>query len=131
MSDREENSVIAALSKLFDQYQIDIMIETGRRLTVDAGAPVLRQGYDGKVLLVLVGGTAVVTRDGERVAELGPGDVFGEGAALSWHQRNAAVTAETDLELLGFTAGNVATLLRRAPNIGNRLRQLADDRLPT
>lgn len=55
------------------------------------GASIVRQGEDGDRFFVLINGRAMVTVEGEEVAELHPGDQFGEIAILHNVRRQADV----------------------------------------
>ena len=69
-------------------------------------------------------GTASVSRDGEAVGSLGPGDTFGEVALLGDDVvRTATVTATTDMTLEVMTPAEMREMLDRAPQIADRLQQ--------
>jgi CRP-like cAMP-binding protein len=70
------------------------------RLRVLEGEVILREGRLGRELYVILEGTVVVTRGGRAIAERGPGDYFGELAAIDAAPRNATVTAKTALDVL-------------------------------
>jgi MFS family permease len=69
---------------------------------VPAGAAVITEGEPGDRYLVIVSGTAEVSRRGRHVARLGPGAGFGEIALLRDVPRTATVRAVDDLELLAL-----------------------------
>ncbi len=55
---------------------------------------IIRQGDPGDRFYILLEGTVRVVRDGETVAELGPGDFFGETALLLDMPRNATIQVD-------------------------------------
>jgi len=98
------------------------------------GHRVTLEGLRGSDFYVIANGQAGVFADGRRVAELGPGDCFGEMAVLSDGMRSATVTAETPLRCLVLSNDGLEKLLVQHPRLGvnllrvvvARLRQLAD-----
>lgn len=63
------------------------------------GTEVLRQGEEGTDVHLVLDGVLDVMVDGDVVAELGPGAVLGERAALEGGRRSATVTARTPVRL--------------------------------
>jgi CRP-like cAMP-binding protein len=55
----------------------------------------ITQGEDATQVYLILDGTFVVERDGEQVAEIGPGAVVGERAALEGGVRTATLRATT------------------------------------
>ena len=74
-------------------------------------------------------GTAEVTRDGEVVRTLGPGDVFGEVAVLASGRRTATVTATSAMTLIAVFKRDVWRLEQHSPEAAERLRALVEERL--
>ena len=70
------------------------------RIQVASGEVVAREGRIGREFFLILSGTAAVTQRGRRINTLGPGDFFGELAALDPGPRNATVAALSDLDLL-------------------------------
>jgi CRP-like cAMP-binding protein len=106
-----------------------------RERHVSRGEVATRRWDADRDFCVVLDGTAVVERDGERLAELGPGDFFGEVAALDWgaghgHARSATVTATAPLRLLVLSPTSFDQLLRLDADLRERIesavrRQLA------
>ena len=82
-----------------------------------AGDLVIKQGEEGDYFYVVTDGRCAVTREtplnkeGIRLAELGPGDTFGEEALISDAQRNATVTMLTDGSLMRLKKEDFQTLM--------------------
>jgi CRP-like cAMP-binding protein len=80
--------------------QLEAVGRLADNLTVQPGELLTREGRIDREFFVIVSGEATVTRGGEWVADLGPGDFFGELAAIDPGPRNATVTASSVLEVL-------------------------------
>ncbi len=77
-----------------------------------SGASIIRQGDDGDRFFVLVDGRAVVCVEGEAVAELRPGDQFGEIAILHDVRRQADVVAASQASTLSVHRDALVPALR-------------------
>jgi CRP-like cAMP-binding protein len=88
-----------------------------QRINYRAGDIVIKQGTEGDYFYVVVAGKCVVTREtplnkeGIKLAELGPGDSFGEEALIAEAKRNATVTMSTDGTLMRLGKNDFQTLL--------------------
>ena len=71
------------------------------------GDVLVEQGSPGESLFLLLDGVVRVTVDGEPVAELGPGAVMGERAALEGGVRTATVTAVTPVRVAAVPVADV------------------------
>jgi hypothetical protein len=101
---------------------------------VAAGTTVVQRWEAAREFFVVLDGTVSVLLDDEVVTILGPGDFFGELAALDWgagygYPRLATVVAASDLRLLVFDEGALPALLRAFPLVEERIRASARDRL--
>jgi CRP-like cAMP-binding protein len=79
-----------------------------------------REGQPAHQFFVVVEGEARVTKGGEHVRTLGPGDFFGDLALLDRAPRNATVTALTRMRVLEITKEPIEALLRRSPELLQR-----------
>jgi CRP-like cAMP-binding protein len=76
-----------------------LILEHGAWLTPVPGDELITQGEPGDAFYAIGAGQVDVTRDGDPVASLGPGDHFGEVALLTDEPRNATVTAHTAMRV--------------------------------
>jgi CRP/FNR family cyclic AMP-dependent transcriptional regulator len=95
---------------------------------VPEGEVVLEEGGFSRELLAIEDGTAEVTRDGERIADLGAGDVFGEAGMLDDEMRSATVTATSRLKLISLGHFEVQRLKKDAPEVYGRIEALVEER---
>jgi CRP-like cAMP-binding protein len=96
---------------------------------LEKGTVVVKEGAFGQEFFILVSGTAKVTRKGKTVANLGPGDFFGEIALLHNAPRNATVTATSDVDALVVSHRDFTSLLATAPQIQAKVLQALAERL--
>ena len=97
-------------------------------LKVDAGRHLAEQGDYAYELYVIEDGKADVLQDGEKIAELGPGEFFGEMGVLENAPRNATVVAATPMTLLTLLTWDVKRLERQAPEAVAQLERVIDQR---
>jgi CRP-like cAMP-binding protein len=102
-------------------------------LTVQAdlskGTVMTRQGAVGGLAYLIATGQAEVTRDGKRIARLGPGDVVGELSLIDGRRRSATVTATTDLQVLELDRKDLLTLMKKAPPVVRKLLEALAQRV--
>jgi CRP-like cAMP-binding protein len=91
-------------------------------------AEIIRESDFSRALLAIEEGTARVTRGGEHIANLGPGDIFGEVGVLNDALRNATVNATSRLKLIIMDQLEVQRLKQTAPEIYARIEKLAEER---
>jgi CRP-like cAMP-binding protein len=90
-------------------------------VTIPEGRDLMRQDEIGRECYVLVDGTATVTRNGRRVATLGPGSYFGELSLLDKGPRTATVTAATPLTVLVLGPREFSSVLESVPGLAQKL----------
>ena len=86
-----------------------------------AGHGILTEGMSGPEFFVILEGTASVHIDGDAVATLGPGDFFGEVAALDGGPRTASVRAETRLRCVTLPVNGLRQFLLEHPVVAVNL----------
>lgn len=88
---------------------------------VPDGHELTREGERGREFFVLVEGTATVQRGGAKVADLGPGDWFGEIALLTYKRRSATVTATSPIRMLAITDRDFRRVVETTPRVALRV----------
>jgi CRP/FNR family transcriptional regulator len=99
-----------------------------------SGEVIFREGDNGDTCYVVEHGSVRVTRnhsDGRTItlAELRPGDLFGELAMFDSERRSATVEAAEDTSGVALLAGDLRRLLLRHPEISIKLLSAFADRL--
>jgi CRP/FNR family transcriptional regulator, cyclic AMP receptor protein len=97
-------------------------------LSVSEGKDLVEEGDYAYDLFFIQDGTAEVRHDGQTVAQLGPGDFFGEMGVLKNEQRNATVTAKTPMRLLTLSHWDVSRLRKTAPEVLEQLQGVLQER---
>ena len=97
-------------------------------VSVEKGRELVREGDFSYEFMAIEEGEAEVTRGGEHVADLGPGDFFGEMGLLEKTLRNATVTAKTPVRLITLTGWDLKRGERSAPQAMERIRTVLEER---
>lgn len=99
------------------------------QVDVSAGKVLVDQGKVGHEFFLIVSGSASVRRNGDIVAELGPGKYFGEMALLDRGPRSASVVADTDMSLLVLGQREFTGLLDTVPGLAYKILTIMARRL--
>ena len=78
---------------------------------------------------VIEDGAAEVRKDGERIAELGPGDFFGEIGLLETDRRTASVVATTPMRVIVMFQREFKQMEREMPAVATLIRSAIRARL--
>ncbi len=100
-------------------------------VSVEQGRELVREGDFSYEFMAIEEGEAEVTRGGEHLADLGPGDFFGEMGLLEKTLRNATVTAKTPVRLVTLTGWDLKRMERAAPVAMERIRSVLEERRQT
>jgi CRP/FNR family transcriptional regulator, cyclic AMP receptor protein len=96
----------------------------------DAGDVLVREGDYSYEFVAIEEGGAKVTRGGETVAELGPGDFFGEIGLLEKSFRTATVEATSPMRLITLTGWDMARVEKAMPEAIEQLHRTIEERRP-
>ena len=107
--------------KVVAQYADEVDVPEGTKLAQEG-----RFAYE---FFAIQDGTAEVTREGQSVAELGPGDFFGEIGLLSAERRVASVVARSPMRLVVLTGAQLRAIESRMAPLGERIRAAMAERL--
>lgn len=124
----------AAIFVHCNRKQRDRLESLSSAVEVKTGYELTKEGTVGLEFGVIVEGTADVTVGGRKVAELGPGDHYGEVALMErvGHHglpvRMATVTATSDLWVAVMSVQEFATVLVEFPDVADAMRRAARDR---
>jgi len=115
----------------------DLAAIASRAVEIDFGPRdvIARQGEIGTGFFVIADGRVRVIRDGETVAQLGPGEFFGELSVIDGAPRNAQVVAIEPTQCLGIASWDFEAILLEQPRVSlavlravvARLRSAAHD----
>lgn len=95
--------------------------------SVSEGDTIVREGDYSDDLITIEEGTAAVKRGGETVAELGPGDFFGELGVMQNEMRAATVVATSPMRLITLTHFDLKRL-RNMPGVMEAIERTAEAR---
>jgi len=98
-------------------------------LHVPNGKVLVEEGHIGQEFFIIVDGTASVTRNGRKVATLGPGGHFGELALLDRRPRSASVVSQSDMDVLVMSQRQFNGLLESVPSIARKMLSALATRL--
>jgi CRP/FNR family cyclic AMP-dependent transcriptional regulator len=101
-------------------YADEVTVSEGKHLVDEGG-----YAYD---LFVIVEGKAQVIVGGDVVAELGPGDFFGEAGVLEKQQRNATVVAKSRMRLVTLTGWDIRRMRKQLGSVVEKLERAIEQR---
>ena len=108
--DEDSPAVVAAVETALERELSGLLMRGGAKpeiRTYDEGAMLTEQGKPGDELFLILDGVVRVDVDGEAVAEMGPGAMFGERAILEGGLRTSTLTAVTRTKVAAATADTI------------------------
>jgi CRP-like cAMP-binding protein len=107
---------------------VNMIAEHMEERGIMAGEHLTREGASGYFFFVILDGTASVERSGALLAELGPGDFFGEAAIIDASRRTATVTATSEMTCGALFGADFAKYEHDSPELHARIRKVMADR---
>jgi CRP/FNR family transcriptional regulator, cyclic AMP receptor protein len=92
------------------------------------GRVIVKEGGFSNHFYAIEEGTAKVERDRRHLADLGPGDVFGEQGLLERQERSATVTATSEIRLIKIEHWELSRMRQSMPEVVEELRRKVEER---
>jgi CRP-like cAMP-binding protein len=92
------------------------------------GKVIIREGGAANAFYAIEDGTVKIERDGEHIADLGPGDVFGEQALLEKSERSATVIATSPVRLIKIDHWEIPRIKQSMPEVLAELQRKVEER---
>ena len=116
---------------LFAEVPDDKLLKVATFATLESaveGKTIIREGGSANAFYAIEEGTVKVERDGDHLADLGPGDVFGEQALLEKQERSATVVATSPVRLIRIDHWEIPRMRRAMPEVVEELRRKVEER---
>jgi CRP-like cAMP-binding protein len=117
--------------ELFSDLGPEERDQLARQMTLrraPVGAVIAHEGDLPTKFFVLLSGTVGIERGGVHLADLGPGDVFGEAGAVVLRARNATVTVTSDAEIGELMGWDLRGLIARYPSVKAKIDTIVQER---
>jgi hypothetical protein len=114
---------VTAVESALERQLVDEVMQAGRRPTLRTfppGTTIVQQGSAGRELFLLLDGVVSVNVGGRELAQLGPGVVLGERAALEGGVRTSTLTAVTRCRVAVADAADLDLEALRRISLGHR-----------
>jgi CRP/FNR family cyclic AMP-dependent transcriptional regulator len=109
------------LFSAFSKRDLQKLASASTQMGFETGHVLAEQGERGREAFVILSGQAVVSRNGRKVAELGPGSVVGELALLDQGPRTATVTVKSDITALVIGQREFFVVLEELPALSRKM----------
>jgi CRP-like cAMP-binding protein len=97
-------------------------------VSVSEGKHLVDEGDYAYEFMAIEEGSAEVRRGDRILAELGPGDFFGEMGLIDSERRNATVIAKTPLRLITLDRWDMKRLEKAIPSAAEKIREVVEQR---
>lgn len=125
--DAGDLAAVPLFSDLSDD-ELQQLTDLMREIRLPEGAELIEQGDLSFKFFVLLEGSAEVEHSGRHLADLGPGDFFGEMGILDKQRRNSEVRATSPVRLAVMASWDFHSLIDDHPKIRYQIEQTASER---
>ena len=118
---------------LFENFSDDELRQIApfaEEASAEPGRVLVKEGDYSYQFVAIEDGTAKVTRGGETVAELGPGDFFGEIGLIEKSLRTATVEATSPMRIITLTGWDLARVEKAMPEAIEQIHRAIEERKP-
>jgi CRP-like cAMP-binding protein len=110
--------------------QIEDFVSIAVKENFEKGKVIVKQGERGGFFFIINKGEVSIWSEKsglekQKIANLGPGEFFGETALIEGKPRNATVIAETHCELIIFDGNSFINLLDKNPSLKEHFHKVA------
>lgn len=95
---------------------------------VGPGSVIMKEGGFSNEFMAIESGKVEIQKDGEPVAELGEGEIFGEAGLLEKSKRNASVVAKESTRLIIIKQWEMARMKKKLPHLVEEIKSLLEER---
>jgi CRP-like cAMP-binding protein len=92
------------------------------------GTEIVKEGGYSNDFYAIEDGTAKVEQEGNKLADLGPGDVFGEQGLLEKQERSATVTATSQIKVIKIEHWELSRMRSSMPDVVDQLAKQVEER---
>ncbi len=108
------------------EKSLESMIKSAVEKTVSPGDKVVQEGQGGVGFYLILDGKAEVIKDGQKLAELGAGNFFGELSVIDGQPRTADVVAVTETKCWILSQWAMKSIIANHPEVAlSMLEELA------
>ena len=112
-----------------DRFDLEKVAKWFEQREISEGIELCGEGAPGYSFYVLASGSAEVRAGDVAVAELGPGDFFGEGAIIGGGRRNASVVTTSPAQVLVMFGTEFRRFEQTYPDVATQVKTAARERL--
>jgi len=127
-----EKTIILHETKIFSETPEELLVNIAsilKEIDINEGDTIIKEGGMGSSMFIIVEGEVKVHDEESTIATLGPGEVFGELAALDPEPRMASVTALEETKLFKIEQEILYELMAEHINVAKGIMRVLCQRL--